>query len=204
MPDPRTIAWYDAGAHDYAEMVERHWPTGSPWLDRFAARLAPGARVLDFGAGPGWAAAALARRGFSVEATDASAGLAAEGRRRYGIEIRVAAFDALDAVAAYDGVWASFSLLHDSRDAFPGHLARIARALRRGGAIYLGMKEGTGTRRDSLGRRYFYVSEAEIRTALAAAGFAAPEIGRETAAGMTGMPEPMLHALAARATEAAP
>lgn len=199
--DRETIAFYDAEAAAYADTMARDWPDGPPMLARFAARLAPGGRVLDLGCGPGQDAARLAAMGFAVDAMDASEGLAAEARRRHGIAVRVASFDALDAEALYDGVWAAFSLLHDSRAALPRHLARIARALKPGGALYLGLKEGEGEARDSLGRRYFYVRAAEIAARLAEAGFAAPEIGRDEGTGMAGTREPLLHVLTLRAGE---
>lgn len=44
-----------------------------------------------------------------------------------GITTRQARFDEITATAAYDGIWANFSLLHAPRAAFPGHLARLHR-----------------------------------------------------------------------------
>lgn len=194
--DPETIAFYDARPGDYADMVERESPDGSPQLAAFAASMPAGGRVLDFGCGPGWAAAWLAARGFEVDATDGSAGLAAEGRRRYGVEIRIEGFADLAAERIYDGVWCSFALLHDSRTAFPGHLSRLARALKPGGLLYLGMKAGEGEKRDSLGRRYFYLGEADLAAALRDAGFGTPKIEAEELVGCAGTPETCLHATA--------
>ena len=194
--DRETLAFYDREPGRYAETVAELLPDGPPELRVFADALAPGSRVLDFGAGHGWAAAWLAAQGFAAEATDGSAGLAAEGKRRYGLDIRVAPFDALDAEAAYDGIWCSFALLHDTEEAFPGHIARLARALKPGGLLYLGMKEGEGTVRDRLGRRYFYIAEAALREALTAAGFEDPDIRRDAAKGLAGKVEPCLHAFA--------
>jgi len=199
--DRATIAYYDTEARAYADMTARGWPDGTPWTRAFADRLPAGGRVLDLGCGPGQDAARFRAMGFKVDAVDASDGLAAEARRRHGIEVRLARFDALNAEGAYDGVWASFSLLHDSRAALPGHLARIARALRPEGVLYLGMKEGEGTRRDRLGRRYIFVTEAEVTGMLAGARLAAAEIGRDSAAGMAGTVDPCLHILATHARE---
>jgi SAM-dependent methyltransferase len=194
--DPQTLAFYDGEAAVYAGYAADEAELGR--LAEFAALLAPGAAVLDFGCGSGWAAAELTRRGFRVSALDGSAGLAAEARARYGIEVRVARFDAFDDVALYDGVWASFSLLHDSREAMPGHLARLYRALRPGGWLYLGLKEGAGTRRDRLGRRYTYYTRPEIERLLRAAGFPEPETVITQGEGYDGSRTGLLHILARR------
>ncbi len=196
--DPRTIAFYDTEPGRYAEMVARELTAPPPELARFAAALPAGGRVLDLGCGPGWAAAWLAARGFAVDATDASAGMAAEGRRRHGVEIRVEPFEALAADGLYDGVWCAFALLHETRDALPGHLARIARALKPGGILYLGMKEGAGEARDALGRRYVYVAAPELEAMLAGAGLVGVSIGRDRVRGCAGVVEPVLHAVARR------
>ncbi|MEO0957987.1 MAG: hypothetical protein AAFY66_05895 [Pseudomonadota bacterium] len=62
--------------------------------------------------------------------------------------------------------------------------ARIARALRPAGRLYLGLNEGTGERRDALGRRYSYFELGELRTHLVAAGFASPQVERVPGTGM--------------------
>lgn len=194
--DSETLAFYDGEAAAYAayasDKAER------AWLARFADRLAPGAAVLDFGCGSGWAAHAFDRQGFRVSALDGSAGLAAQARRRYGVEVRVARFEELDDEGLYDGVWASFCLLHDTRDAMPGHLARLHRALRPGGWLYLGLKEGAGESRDKLGRRYTYFGEAEIAGLLDAAGFPEVVAAVEQAEGYDGSRTGMMHILARR------
>ncbi len=200
--DPATQAFYDAEAAAYAEYSGAR--PDQARLDRFAGRLAPGARVLDFGCGSAWAAARFAELGHPVAALDASAGLAEEARRRYGIEVRVARFDAFEERAAYGGIWASFSLLHAPREALPGHLARLARALLPGGVLYVGMKEGTGSKRDALGRLYTYVSAAELRGWAEAAGLSDIEIESEAHRGYAGDLEGFLHLFARRPAEAAP
>jgi len=195
--DTRTIAFYDAEAARFADMNEEMFPAGGPHLARFIEMLPARAAVLDFGAGSGWFAHWLGKAGHRVHATDASPGLARLAAERYGVAVEVMAFEALDADAAYDGIWCSFSLLHDTREALPGHLARLARAAKPGAALYLGMKEGEGSRRDHHGRRYIYVTEPGLAGLLADAGFSAPEIERGTGACL-GKPENFFHAYARR------
>ena len=48
---------------------------------------------------------------------------------------------------------------------------RLHRALKPGGTLHIGMKLGTGEKRDALGRLYVYYTEAELTGLLQAAGF---------------------------------
>ena len=150
------------------------------------------ARCLIFGCGSGWAAGRFRDLGFEVDAIDGSEGLAAEAQARYGIKVSVASFDSLAAIDRYHGIWASFCLLHDSREAMPAHLCRLHRALHPGGLLYLGLKEGTGCRRDALDRFYTYFEQAEISGLLTKAGFNEPEIDCYSAPGMEGQDEPCM------------
>ena len=67
-------------------------PGSTELLERILQALPPGARVLDSACGIGADALALARRGFNVTASDASASMVAEARRRskaFGVEIEI-------------------------------------------------------------------------------------------------------------------
>jgi len=194
--DSETLAFYDGEAAAYAAYASDKGERVA--LARFAARLEPGTSVLDFGCGSGWAAHEFAEQGFRVSALDGSAGLAEEALRRYGVVVRVARFEELDDEGLHGGIWASFCLLHDTREAMPGHLARLHRALEPGGWLYLGLKEGAGESRDRLGRRYTYFGAAEIGTLLRSAGFPAPEIAAEQSTGYDGSKSGILHILARR------
>lgn len=187
--DPRTLAVYAAAASRYAEGAARKKDIDQQAdLDRFAARLPPGARVLDLGCGPGQHAAALRDRGLIVEASDASPDMAALAFRDHGIAVRVEPFEALDATARYHGIWASFGLLHAPRADLPALLARIHRALVPGGTFTLGMKLGQGEGRDELDRFFAYYTEAELRDLLAAAGFTLLHARQGVGSGLSDQP----------------
>lgn len=128
------------------------------------------ADVLDLGCGPGNAAAYMAARGHRVEAWDASPEMVALARERHGLPARVAQFRDLSGTSRYDGVYANFSLLHAPKTDMPGYLARIAAALRPNGRLHLGMKTGTGERRDVLGRFYAFYTEDDLNELLGDAG----------------------------------
>ncbi|MFV0514052.1 MAG: class I SAM-dependent methyltransferase [Jhaorihella sp.] len=170
MPDSETIRVYDRRAGAYAEMNGEH-NAADPRLRAFITACPKGGRVLDPGCGPGASAAAMARAGLRVEATDASAEMAARAARHGGVDARQATFDDIRAEALYDGIWANFSLLHAPRTEFQRHLAALYRALKPGGVLMIAMKLGVGEARDKIGRFYCYYSAEELESHLARAGF---------------------------------
>ncbi|MCG6902695.1 MAG: class I SAM-dependent methyltransferase [Rhodobacter sp.] len=176
--DDQTIGVYDAQVATYNDVVAN---SSDPQLAVFLAGLPDGAEVLDLGCGPGHCAAQMRDLGFRVTATDASREMAGFAHETFGLDVQVQTFADLDAVAAFDGVWASFSLLHAPKAEMPAHLAAIHRALRPGGLLWLGLKTGTGESRDRIGRFYAYYSDTEISGLLADAGFTVT--GRTTGEG---------------------
>ncbi|WGH79223.1 class I SAM-dependent methyltransferase [Jannaschia ovalis] len=189
MTDDRTRAVYDSKAADYAARFDSEIPQD---LRDFAARLPAGGKVLDLGSGPGGMAGWLAGQGFVVEAWDASTEMVALAARHPGVTARQAVFSDLEARRVYDGIWASFSLLHAPRADLPGLIDRIARALRPGGTAYVAMKLGTGETRDALGRFYSYVSEAELRDWLEQAGLTVDATRTGHAKGLAGTDDPFV------------
>lgn len=188
--DAETIALYDRRAEDYAQFAGN--PAESRILQAFIDAIPFGGRVLDLGCGPGLSSARMVAAGLDVVATDASAEMTRLARANSAAEVRQEAFSELLDQAVYDGVWASFSLLHAPRSDFPHHLAAIHRAMRRGGRFHLGMKLGEGQKRDALGRLYTYYSEAELEELLTAAQFNI--VGRHTwqGKGLAGGTEPFI------------
>lgn len=169
MSDARTLALYDAQAADYAAMVAQEAPDAH--LRDFIALIPTGGRVLDLGCGPAQASAFMRAAGLVPDPVDGAAGMVALANETYAIRARVLTFDAIDMVAAYDGIWANFSLLHAPRADLPRHLGALARAAKPGAVLHIGMKLGTGAARDAKDRFYTYVTAAELRGLVAEAGF---------------------------------
>ena len=119
----RTLEFYDAKPR-----LTRRSRTAPACLRTSWSEFPPGAHVLDLGCGGGWHSAQLRDAGFVVTAVDGSAGLAAEVKRRWAIDVRVMGFDQLDDINAFDGVWASASLHHARAEQLPGIFATIRRA----------------------------------------------------------------------------
>ena len=197
-PDAQTLALYDARAADYAQAVKAARP--GRLLRAFIADLPPGGAVLDLGCGPGTDAAHMARAGLAVSAIDAAPGMVALAAQVPGVTALVQDFDGFTATApgaAYDGIWANFSLLHAPRADMPRHLAALSHALRPGGRLHIAVKTGTGSGRDSLGRLYTYYTAEDLTDLLRAAGFDVTGQDTGTETGFDGTRAPWV-ALAAR------
>ena len=188
--DRETLDVYGRKAADYAAMADRE--RNDRPLVAFIKSLPARARVLDLGCGPGRAAARMVQAGLQVDAWDAAPEMAALAREQFGLEVRIASFDALDADAVYDGIYANFSLLHAPRSEMPGHLDRIAKALTAHGLLHIGLKTGVGERRDSLGRFYAYYEESELAGLLDTAGFEILSRATGTEAGLDGVEAPWI------------
>ena len=165
--DEDTLQFYRANATAYAG---REITSRQARLTAFLALLAPNAAILELGCGAGADTAEMLARGFDVLPTDGSPEMAAVAARRLGRPVGTLLFHDLDAVAAYDGVWANACLLHFPRDELAQVLARIWRALKPGGVFYASFKTGDAEGRDTLNRYYNYPSPEWLRETYASAG----------------------------------
>ena len=191
MADQGTMAAYAANIDTYRNMVDDMG--GNALLMDFLARLPDGSAVLDFGCGVGDSAARMQAAGHIVTCLDASPEMAAVAKTSFGLDVRLQSFETLEDVAAFDAVWASFSLLHAPKALMPDILSRIHHALRPGGIVYIGLKAGVGEARDDFGRFYAYYEETELTGLIRTAGLSPFAISRNEIVGMSGRTEPCLH-----------
>jgi len=190
MTDAETLRVYAAKARDYLGVTGSKHPDSH--LRSFLEALPPAARILDLGCGPATASAHMRAAGHDPDPVDASPAMVTLANDTHDIGARLATFDDIDAIAAYDGVWANFSLLHAPRADLPRHLAALHRALRPGGMLHVGMKTGTGEGRDALGRFYTYVTVLELHQLLTAAGFTLRDTDQGSAPGLAGTIDPFV------------
>jgi len=169
MSDAETLSVYAAKAREYAEMTSGEG--ASPSLLRFISELPQGARTLDIGCGPGFAAGAMAAAGMQAEAWDPVPEMVAMAATRHGVSARQATYADLTGEDVYDGIWSNFSMLHTPLTLWPDQFAAIARALKPGGLMHFGTKLGVGEKRDGIGRRYSYMSEPALVALIGQAGF---------------------------------
>jgi SAM-dependent methyltransferase len=194
--DRETLAWYDREAPVYAG---RRLAGGSPHLEAFLGRLAPGAAILELGCGGGQDAEAMIAAGFEVTPTDGSPGLAAEAEQRLGRPVRLMRFEALAEIERYDAVWANACLLHVPEAALPDTLGRVWSALRPGGLFFASFKAGDGGDRDGFGRYYNFVSRETLEAAYRQAGaWSELTISEQPGGGYDGVPRTWLLCLAVK------
>jgi SAM-dependent methyltransferase len=150
----------------YTEMAATYSASGpggaSRHLSSFLERLAPGARILELGCGGGRDAEAMIAAGFDVDPTDGTAEIARTAEARLKRPVRIMRFDELNAISAYDAVWANASLLHVPRDGLPDILALIFRALKPGGWHFASYKSGDGEGRDTYGRYFNFPTSEQL------------------------------------------
>ncbi len=165
------------------------------WLRRFAARLAPGARVLDLGCGNGLPVALELSKRFDVTGVD----LSPEQVERARALVPGARFVCADMTVfdprpgTFDGVAAFYSLINVPVAEQPALLSRIASWLAPGGVLVatVGRDAWTGIERDwrgVAGARMYYsqASVHDYRGWLAEAGLEILEEGREPRRGDPG------------------
>ncbi len=198
--DAQTLAVYADRVKDYAKLVSRPRPDAD--LQAFIDAMPVGGRVLDLGCGVATSSDHMRKAGLNPDPIDASPDMVRLANETHDVGARIGTFDDLSAIAAYDGVWANFSLLHAPKAALPRHFAAIARALKPGGVLHVGMKLGEGEARDALGRVYAFVTVTELHDMLKVAGLA-PAVTREGAeAGLAGTVDPFVICRAVKPADA--
>ena len=164
--DEDTLRFYSNNAQAYAEREK----TNHTRLTRFLALLPPRAAILELGCGAGADSAEMLAKGFDVRPTDGSPEMADVASRRLGRPVETLLFHDLDAVEAYDAVWANACLLHIPRSELAGILALVWRALKPAGYFYASYKAGGFDGRDTLNRYYNYPTLDWLRMTYAEAG----------------------------------
>jgi SAM-dependent methyltransferase len=141
--DPLRAA-YDARASWREGLVREPWKLAE--RRAFRERLAPGARLLEIGAGPGQDSAYFQDEGFAVVAADLSPAMV-EICRSKGIEAHVMDFLHLDFPdGSFDAVYAMNCLLHVPNADLPTVLGAIRSLLRAGGLFFVGVYGGAESR----------------------------------------------------------
>ena len=189
-----TIAGYEVTAARFRDLGMVLGPVLQRFLDRVAARVGVGARVLELGSGPGRDARYLESRGVRVQRSDAT--------RAFVELLRGDGFDAMlldvrtDHLGGpWDAVFANAVLLHLDRAAFADALAAIRRAVRPGGVLAFTLKDGDGeawtNERLEVPRWFVFWRRGDVADALAAAGWIVESLDE-----VEGPNDPWLHVIA--------
>jgi SAM-dependent methyltransferase len=165
--DEETLQFYRGNAEAYAR---REITSRQARLTAFLALLPTAATILELGCGAGGDTVEMLARGFDVRPTDGSPEMADVAAKRLGRTVETLLFHELDAVEAYDAVWANACLLHVPRPELADVLALIWRALKPAGHFFASYKTGDADGRDTLNRYYNYPTPEWLRATYAKAG----------------------------------
>ena len=190
MSDEETIEVYNQRAEAYRALIQTD--DVDPHLLAFMNLLEPNSYVLDLGCGPALSSSIMVKNGLRVDPVDASAEMVKLANASFHVNARQATFAEIDGEDIYDGIWASFCLLHANREALPTILQALHKSLKLNGVMHLTMKLGEGARRDGIGRFYTYYTEPELVAHLQAANFTITATEQGEAKSFTSKLEPWI------------
>lgn len=162
----QTLDYYERHAESY--FIATRDADLSALYERFVQELPKGAHILDAGSGSGRDTLAFLQRGYAVSAFDSSPALSERSARFTGVRTRVLRFQELEDEEEYEGIWACASLLHVPEAELPDAIARLVRALKPGGVLYMSFKHGAGERVTEDGRFFNDMTESRLRRVLQA------------------------------------
>ncbi len=177
-----TIKFYDDHANDYFKKTLAL--QDKVWMEKFSSHLQKGSKVLDMGCAFGRDCKTFVEKGFDTYGIDLSKKMIDKAK----MFEKKAKFKVMDILKMkfpeeyFDGVWASAILLHLSKDDVKIALKEIWKVLKKGGIVFIGVKEGSGQglfgdkRYDNSRKFYSYYSEKEIRDLLNICGFSILEL----------------------------
>ena len=166
--DKSTIDYYNRNADWY------YWTTVGVDMDafrkNFASYLPDEARVIDMGCGSGRDVMAFSDMGHEATGLDGAKELLKLAEER--LEIKTVAADMSEYIAAspYDGIWCCASLIHLNDEEKARFFRNLDRNLKPGGVLFLSVKEGIETGRDSDGVYTSNCTGAELEKHLEDAG----------------------------------
>lgn len=164
----RTIQYYNIHAQEYAE--DTFTADVEALRRRFLQYVPLNGKILDAGCGSGRDTVAFLKKGYAVDAFDASEEMCRIAAEKTGIPVKRKCFEELDGKSEYDGIWACASLLHVKKEHLPGVLERLHRLLKPEGILYASFKSGDGERIQ--GDRYFHdMTEDECLLIMKKTGF---------------------------------
>lgn len=143
--------YYDENADQFISTTENL--DMSEIYDFFLPYLEDGAHILDAGCGTGRDSSAFLKKGFKVDAFDASDAMVENAAHRTGLNVQKARFEDFSSPYKFDGIWCCASLLHVDRQEIEETFVGLTDHLKKGGVLYASFKYGT--EEVEKGGRYF-------------------------------------------------
>ena len=141
MDTKKTLSYYNTNAHRFtSDTLDVEF---SDIQDSFLSQLPPDSLILDFGCGSGRDSRYFLQKGYQVEACDGSEEMVKAAAQNAGIPVKKMLFSELDETDRYHGIFACASILHVPSKELPDIIARMKKAVKTGGIIYISFKYGT-------------------------------------------------------------
>ena len=147
-----TINYYDKHASFYFDRTSQ--VDFVALYEEFLKYVPAGGRIMDLGCGSGRDVKWFRDHGYEAFGLDASERLVKIACEELGIPVEVGFIEEWIADEAFDGVWCCASLVHLDDDNLDQFLSNLRYNLKKGGALFMSVKEGidSGTIEDG---RYF-------------------------------------------------
>lgn len=131
---------YDKIAEPYAKEFSKP----SEYIDEFLALLPKNVKILDVSCGIGVDASYMVSEGFEVIGVDLSKEMVKLAKQKFPqIDFRQQDIRELDFPPnSFDGILASYSLIHIPKKDVPALLKKLHQILKKGGAIYIALQGG--------------------------------------------------------------
>jgi ubiquinone/menaquinone biosynthesis C-methylase UbiE len=138
---------YDRGSRDYGDYFKTPHQFIEPERQQFIQQLSAGSKILDCGCGPGMDTEKFSQLGYGVTAIDLSERFVSLTKER----VQTATVKKMDMrhlefpQASFDGLWASFSLLHIRASDIEQTLSGFRIVLRPHGLLFAAVHRGPKT-----------------------------------------------------------
>ena len=166
--DKGTIDYYNRNADRY------YWTTVGVDMDafrkKFASYLPNEASVIDMGCGSGRDVMAFSDMGHAAVGLDGAKELLKLAEERLGIKTVAADMSGYRAASPYDGIWCCASVIHLNEEEKESFFRNLDYNLKPGGVLFISVKEGAETGRDSSGVYTGSCTRAELKKRLEDAG----------------------------------
>jgi ubiquinone/menaquinone biosynthesis C-methylase UbiE len=141
----KAASYYDRNAQSYSDSNQHP----AEFIDEFLEYLQKdnGKVILDLGSGPGINAAYIYSKNFQVVGIDLSEKMVEYAKSKYPqIEFRLGDMTKLSFPSnRFDGILASYSLIHLTKDSIPCVMAKLSEILKPGGIMYISIQSGEST-----------------------------------------------------------
>ena len=151
MGPEKTINYYEENAKVFAS--ETLYADMSSFYQPFLKEIKEGGLILDAGCGSGRDSLFFKKKGYEVEAMDASKEMCKEAKKVLNQEVRCCFFEDLKEEEVYDGIWCCASLLHVKKNEMATTLKHLLSTLKKGGIFYACWQKGSEER--MVGERYY-------------------------------------------------